>query len=39
LKVLTIGCRANGGDMQIYFSSPNTAAFRFEDFVVMIKRQ
>jgi hypothetical protein len=38
-KALTTGCRANGSDMQIYFSSANTAAFRFEDFVVMIKRK
>jgi hypothetical protein len=38
-KALTTGYRADGSDMQIYFSTPNTAAFRFDDFVVMIKRQ
>lgn len=38
-KVLTTGCRANGSDAEIYFSSPNTAAFRIEDFVVMITRK
>jgi hypothetical protein len=38
-KVLTTGCRADGGDMHIYFSSPNNAAFRIEDFVVTINRK
>jgi hypothetical protein len=38
-KVLTTGCRADSSDMHIYFSGTNTAAFRFEDFVVTIKRK
>jgi hypothetical protein len=38
-KVLITGCRADSSDMRIYFSSANTAAFRFEDFVVTIKRK
>lgn len=37
-KVLTTGCPANGTG-QIYFSSPNSAAFRIGDFVVSIKRK
>jgi len=38
-KALTTGCRANGGDTQIYFSGPNVAAFRLEDFDVTMKRK
>jgi hypothetical protein len=38
-KVLTTGCRTDGADTHIYFSGANTAAFRSDDFVVMIKRK
>jgi hypothetical protein len=38
-KVLTTGCRANGSDAKIYFSSLNTAVFRIEDFVAIITRK
>jgi len=37
-KALTTGC-AMDGTGQIYFSSPNSAAFRIGDFVVTLKRQ
>ena len=37
-KALSTGCAANETS-QIYFSSPNSAAFRVGDFVVTIKRK